>query len=74
MSSSGIRLGAWDYLGWQHIMPIKREGKLVVAKIVVYAGDEEEYISFLSPEAYSELENWMEFRKWYGGRVDGNSG
>lgn len=61
-------------MGWQHIMPIKREGKLVAAKIVVYAGDEEEYISFLSPEAYSELENWTEFRKGYGERVDGNSG
>ncbi len=73
MSSSGIRLEAWDYLRWRHIMPIKREGNRLAAKIVVYAGDEEEYISFLSPEAYSELENWMEFRKGYGERVDGNS-
>ena len=54
----GIRLGAWDYLRWRHIEPIRREGKLVVAKMVVYAGDEEQYISFLSPEVYTELEKW----------------
>ena len=41
MSSSGIRLGAWDYLRWRHIEPIRREGNLVAAKMVVYAGDEE---------------------------------
>ena len=37
MASSGIRLGAWDYLRWGHIEPIKRHGKIVAAKIVVYA-------------------------------------
>ena len=25
MISSGIRLGAWDYLKWKHIIPIKDE-------------------------------------------------
>ena len=73
MSSSGIRLEAWDYLRCGHNANQKRRKSSLAAKIVVYAGDEEEYISFLSPEAYSELENWMEFRKGYGERVDGNS-
>jgi integrase len=37
MASSGIRLGAWDYLKWGHIRPIKNDGKVVAAKIIVYA-------------------------------------
>jgi hypothetical protein len=37
MASCGIRLGAWDYLTWGNIKPIKREGKVVATKIIVYA-------------------------------------
>jgi hypothetical protein len=55
MASSGIRLGAWDYLRWDHIKPIKRQGKLAAAKIIVYAGDDEEYFSLITPEAYYHL-------------------
>lgn len=40
MCSSGIRLGAWDYLRWDDITPITKDDKIVAAKIVVYAGDE----------------------------------
>jgi hypothetical protein len=73
MSSSGIRLGAWDYIRWKHIQPIKREGTTVAAKINVYAGDDEEYFSFITPEAYYQLENWIEYRKESGEKIDGNS-
>ncbi len=73
MSSSGIRLGAWDYLRWGHIEPIKRNGKIIAAKIAVYAGDDEEYISFITPDAYYKLEKWMEYRRDSGEKVDENS-
>jgi integrase len=62
MASSGIRLGAWDYLKWGHIMPIERNNKIIAAKVRVYAGDEDEYITFISPEAYSEIERWIDYR------------
>jgi hypothetical protein len=44
MTSSGIRLGAWDNLKWGHIRPIKEnENKdTVAAKIIVYAEEDEE--------------------------------
>ena len=47
MISSGIRIGAFDYLRWKHIIPIEREGKIVAAKIIVYAGEPEQYFSFI---------------------------
>ena len=63
MSSSGIRLGAWDYLRWGHIIPVRRENVIVAAKIRVYAEDDEEYFSFITPEAYNELQKWICYRK-----------
>ena len=62
MASSGIRAGVWDYLKWKHITSIKRNGAVIAAKIIVYAGEREEYYSFISPEAYHELEKWIEYR------------
>lgn len=63
MISSGIRVGAWDYLKWGHIVPINKNGHLLAAKIIVYKGEPDEYFTFISPEAYFALESWMEFRK-----------
>ena len=33
MASSGIRLGAWEYLKWCHIRPIEKGGEVVAAKL-----------------------------------------
>ena len=45
MISSGIRVGAWDYLKWKHIIPIKNEDdKVIAAKIRVYAGEKKNII------------------------------
>lgn len=73
MISSGIRSGAWDYLRWKHIIPIKQDGQLVAAKIIVYAGEPESYFSFITPEAYNSLLEWMNFRKSYGENITGES-
>jgi hypothetical protein len=73
MASSGIRLGAWDYLRWGHVRPIKREGKIVAAKLIVYAGDPEEYFTFITFEAYHELEKWLEYRKEAGEEINEKS-
>jgi hypothetical protein len=73
MASSDIRLGAWDFLVWEHITAITRDGKLIAARILVYAGDQERYVSYLTPEAFSELQKWMEFRKESGEKITGKS-
>ncbi len=73
MSSSGIRLGAWDYLKWGHIRPIEKEGEIVAAKIIVYAGEEDEYFSFISKEALEALNDWMNFREISGESINSSS-
>jgi hypothetical protein len=39
----------------------------------VYSGDVEEYYTFLTPEAYSALREWMDFRASYGEQITGDS-
>ncbi len=73
MISSGIRIGAWDYLRWKHITPFSENGNVIAAKIIVYAGDREEYYSFISPEAYNALKDWMDFRVSHGEKISGES-
>jgi len=78
MLSSGIRLGAWDYLKWKHIIPIKSDSedehdKVIAAKIIVYAGDNEQYYSFITNEAYQSLKDWIDHRESYGERITGES-
>jgi hypothetical protein len=74
MVSSGIRIGAFDYLQWKHIIPINDENKgILAAKITVYAGDNEQYYSFITSEAYKSLKDWMNFRASYGERITGES-
>ena len=80
MASTGIRVGAWDYLKYENITPMERHGKLVAAKLLVYAGTPDWYIiilqrlsAFMTPEAYRELEAWMKFRKQCGENITGDS-
>jgi len=69
MASSGIRLGAWDYLDWGHVEPLKMEGRVVAAKLTVYAGEPEEYVTFVTPEAYEKLQEYMRFREKQGEKI-----
>ncbi len=73
MTSSGIRLGAWDYLKWGHVRPIEKDGEVVAAKIIVYAEEDEEYYSFISKEAYHALKEWVNYREDSGESIDENS-
>lgn len=69
MISSGIRIGAWDYLKWKDTIPIFQNGNLVAAKIIVYSGDPEQYYSFITPEAYNSLNDWMKYRSSFGEKI-----
>jgi hypothetical protein len=71
--SSGIRIGAWDYLRWGDVEPVYRNGDVVAAKLTIYRGEEEEHYSFISNEAYVELKSWMDFRAGAGEKITKDS-
>jgi hypothetical protein len=72
MASSGIRVGAWDHLKWKHIIPIQKSGQVIAARLIVYAGENDEYFTFISAEAYHELEKRKEYRIHSGESVEAN--
>ncbi len=75
MISGAFRIGAWNYLKWKHVTPIKSEktGKIISAKMNIYFGEPEEYYSFITPEAYDALEEYIMFRKNSGENITGES-
>lgn len=73
MISSGIRLGAWEFLKWGHIRPIYNNDLLTAAKIIIYSGEDEEYYSFISKEAYNSLKEWMDYRENSGEIINNES-
>jgi hypothetical protein len=53
-------------------IPLENEkGEILTAKIIVYAGENDEYYSFITPEAYSFLLDWIRFREEYGEKITG---
>ena len=74
MISSGMRVGAWDYLKWKHIIPLKdKNDDIIAAKIIIYAGEPEQYYSFITKEAYQSLNDWMNYRSSFGENVTRDS-
>jgi Mannitol dehydrogenase Rossmann domain len=76
MISCGIRIGSWDYLKWKHIIPLKdkNDSIIVAAKIIVFdTKNNKEYFSFITPEAYYSLKEWMDFRVSHGEKITGES-
>lgn len=75
--SSGIRVGAFDYLKWKHVIPIienKNNNKeIIAAKLIVYAGEPKEHFTFMMPEAYEAIKEYMDFRKLHEENVTGES-
>jgi len=73
MCSGGIRIGAWDYLKWNNIVPLKRNGQIVAALMEVYAGTDSQYPTLITKECYDSLLAWMNFRMESGEKITGES-
>ena len=75
MISSGIRVGSWDYLQWKHVIPVETEYHITAAKLIIKNTKikNRTYYSFLTPEAYNSLKDWMNFRILHGEEITGES-
>jgi hypothetical protein len=73
MVSSGIRIGAWEWLNWGHIELVKRNGQIVAAKLKVYPGDAEQYSTFVSREAYNAIAEYIAYRESAGEKIGPNT-
>jgi hypothetical protein len=49
------------------------KGEIVAAKMVIYAEEEHEYYTLITPEAYNALKDWIDFRVSYGEKIAGES-
>jgi hypothetical protein len=70
---SYITMLCWDFLKFKHIVPLKRDDRIVAAKLIVYAGEDDEYFTFISSESYFELEKWRQYRIQSGEAVTSES-
>ncbi|MDG7043451.1 MAG: hypothetical protein JRM98_04970, partial [Nitrososphaerota archaeon] len=61
MASSGIRIGAFDFLRVRDVAPLEIDGRVVCGRLTVYAGEgHDEYETLISREAY---DTWTEYIK-----------
>jgi integrase len=70
MFSSGIRVGAWTGLQLKHVIQVHDSG---VAKLIVYDGENEQYYTFITPEAHAAIKEWIAYRESYGEKINPNS-
>ena len=73
MASSGIRVGAWNYLKLGNIKRIERDGKVVACRVTVYAGTPEEYTTFITRQAYTSIQRYLRYRELHGEQLTLNS-
>ena len=70
MISSGMRVGSWNYLKWGDISPVIRHGSIISAKIKLFNTKTNSYYhSYITPEAYLAVKDWMEFRGSFGEKI-----
>jgi hypothetical protein len=50
-----------------------KNGKLIAAKVIVYAGEDDQYFTFITAEAYTALELWMKYRSNCGEQITNDS-
>ena len=67
LTSTGMRIGALQTLKVDDLEKIDD-----IYKIRVYSGDKEEYFTFCTPECSKEIENYLEYRKRRGEKINGD--
>jgi integrase len=69
LASSGIRIGSIPALRLRNIEKVTTESGLIIYKIIVYEGFNEEYITFCSVECTKVIDEYLAMRKQYGEKL-----
>ncbi|HEV2137469.1 MAG TPA: hypothetical protein VGR53_01360 [Nitrososphaerales archaeon] len=70
MVSSGIRVGAFQYLNVGHVKPLEVAGKIAGGRMLVYVGEgDDEYETLISREAYQTFQDYLAIRRARGEKV-----
>ena len=74
LCSSGVRIGSVEYLRWKHVKPVEYKNQKFAKLIVpVSKGDNEVYITFMTPEAYETLLEYRRMREAEGEKITPDS-
>ena len=60
LCSSGARIGAVQWLRWKDVEEVEAGGEKF-ARVTIYRGEPEEYVTFMTPECHRY---WQEYRRW----------
>jgi len=73
--TAGLRIGALPDLFVKHLSPIhsKDSNKLLAARLTVYPNTPDEYFTFVTPECYRIIEQYLEYRKRNHEKVEGDA-
>jgi integrase len=70
MISSGMRVSSWSYLRWGDFTPVYKNDVLIAAKIKIYNTKTKNYYnSYVTPEGYHSVKEWMDFRASFGEKI-----
>ena len=63
--TAGLRVGALPDLQVKHLSPIysKKGNKIIAGILTVYANTPDEYFTFITPECYGTIQQYLEYRK-----------
>jgi integrase len=64
--SSGVREGAIEYFQVQDYSEIERDDKIAAGRLIVYRGEPEMHVVFITSEAVKALNQYIQFRKDHG--------
>lgn len=74
LCSTGMRIGAIPSLRIRNLQEIRLGiEKSKIYKVTVYENDHEEHFTYCTPECAKAIDEYLEIRKRYGEKLDGNS-
>lgn len=73
MASGGFRVGAWAYFHVGDFSLVKESPHGDIGRVVIYRGQPEEYVTFVTPEAVAAIQEYLALRERGGEKLGPDS-